>query len=222
MEKTHFLVPFAAKDQAKARGARWDASVGLWYAPSDPVAQRMGEVWPVASIQEPLANLLPGEDRAFGGNELFIDLVPKSCWFTNVRSCIDAGSWARLSRLTRERASHRCEACGSPANVSRKLYLEAHERWDYNPATRTQTLRRIVTLCTPCHLVTHWGYAKVSGRERQARAHFKAVAGIDDQAVDQRVAAAFTLWAQRSQQSWQLDLSMLSTAGLVLVKPANR
>jgi hypothetical protein len=31
--------------------------------------------------------LLPGEDRSFGTN-LFVDLVPSSCWFTNARSCV--------------------------------------------------------------------------------------------------------------------------------------
>ena len=34
-----------------------------------------------------------GEDRNFGGNELFIDLIPQSCWFKNARSNIDRSNW---------------------------------------------------------------------------------------------------------------------------------
>lgn len=221
MDKTHFLVPFADKDHAKSLGARWDGQAGFWCAPNAAVAAAMATHWAVLT-KEPLEALLPGEDRSFGGNELFVDLVPRSCWFTNVRSCIDAGSWARLSRLTRERAHHRCEICNACAAKERKVFLEAHERWDYHPTTHVQSLRRIVTLCTPCHLVTHWGYAQVSGRERLARAHFKAVAGIGDQEVSRRVEAAFALWGDRSRQSWSLDLSMLSSAGLTVVQPTRR
>lgn len=221
MDKQHFLVPFSDKDQAKALGARWDGQAGFWYAPNALVAERMQNRWPPLNAQ-PLEALLPGEDRSFGGNGLFVDLVPQSCWFTNVRSCIDAASWARLSRLTRERANHRCEICGSAARAASKVYLEAHERWDYNADTSTQTLRRIVTLCTPCHLVTHWGYARVSGREALARKHFQAVSGWNNDTIDQHIIQAFAVWQARSQRAWYLDLSMLSMAGLTPIKPAKR
>mgnify|MGYP000230902116 CR=1 FL=1 len=221
MHPSHFLVPFFEKDHAKSLGARWDGQAGFWRAPNATVAAAMAAHWAPLTT-EPLEALLPGEDRSFGGNELFVDLVPRSCWFTNVRSCIDVGSWARLSRLTRERAHHRCEICNASAAKERKVFLEAHERWDYNPTTHVQSLRRIVTLCTPCHLVTHWGYAQVSGRERLARAHFKAVAGIGDQEITRRVQTAFALWDTRSRQAWTLDVSMLSCAGLKVVNPSSR
>ena len=35
-----------------------------------------------------MSNNLINEDRYYGGDELYIDLIPKSCWFTNVRYCI--------------------------------------------------------------------------------------------------------------------------------------
>lgn len=37
------------------------------------------------------------EDRNFGGYELYIDLIPKSCWFTNVRYCIKSNDWDIIS-----------------------------------------------------------------------------------------------------------------------------
>lgn len=217
MAKHYFLVPFSDKQVAKTLGARWDPAVGQWYAPTAAVAQRMSDQWPAAPALGTASDLLPGEDRAFGGNDLFVDLVPASCWFTNVRSCVDPSSWSMLSRLTRTRAGHRCEICGAAASPKEKIHLEAHERWHYDEATRIQSLRRIITLCTPCHLVTHWGYARVSGREALAYTHYQKVAGIDVREVDRRVDEAFYLWGERSRHVWTLDLSIITAAGLIVL-----
>jgi hypothetical protein len=148
-----------------------------------------------------------------------VDLVPQGCWFTNVRSCVDPASWALLSRLIRKRAGGRCEICGAAPNVKQQRYLEAHERWHYDETSRVQALRRIICLCTPCHLVTHWGYARVSGREALAYAHYQRAAGLTHQQVDRQVAEAFALWKLRSQQPWTLDLSIIVDAALKVVLP---
>ena len=49
-----------------------------------------------------------GEDRDFGGNELFIDLVPRSCWFTSIRSSIVKSDWDRLRKYIFSRAGNKC------------------------------------------------------------------------------------------------------------------
>ncbi len=71
-------VPFHEKDEAKALGARWDSSAKRWFAaPCDlPGLDR----W---TALPDVPNLLQGEDRSLGSG-LFVDLVPSSCWFTNV------------------------------------------------------------------------------------------------------------------------------------------
>ena len=56
--------------------------------------------------------MLPGEDRTFGAG-LFVDMVPRSCWFTNVRSCVSQQDWERLRRMVTVRAGQRCEVCGA-------------------------------------------------------------------------------------------------------------
>ena len=45
------------------------------------------------------------------GSGLFVDLVPSSCWFSNVRSCVDQRDWERLRRMITNRADQRCEVC---------------------------------------------------------------------------------------------------------------
>jgi uncharacterized protein DUF5710 len=72
-------VPFEQKEAAKAEGARWDREARSWYAPRPGMA--------ALAQWTPLPELLPGEDRAWGQG-LFGDLVPRSCWFTNVRSAV--------------------------------------------------------------------------------------------------------------------------------------
>jgi hypothetical protein len=102
----------------------------------------------------PLPDLLAGEDRSFGGDGLFVDLIPQSCWFTNVRSCVGRRDWDRLRRMVYRRARDRCEICGAGRDPDVKKWLEAHERWEYDEATLTQRLRRIVCLCSFCHEAT--------------------------------------------------------------------
>jgi hypothetical protein len=87
-ERAWLDVPFAEKDQAKALGARWDPRARRWYATQVTMPQL--ERW--AALPD-IPATLPGEDRTFGGG-LFVDLVPASCWFTNVRSCVDQRDWS--------------------------------------------------------------------------------------------------------------------------------
>jgi len=91
-------VPFSDKDAAKAAGARWSPQQRRWFAPRPDIR----ELDPWLALPE-LPPLLPGEDRTFGSG-LFVDLIPKSCWFTNVRSCVDTRHWDRLRRMVYDRA----------------------------------------------------------------------------------------------------------------------
>ena len=163
-------------------------------------------------------NPLPGEDRSFGSG-LFVDLVPSSCWFTNVRSCVDVNDWDRLRRMVYGRVDHRCEICGAAADRERSLWLEAHERWDYDTRHRTQHLKRLVCLCTMCHQSTHFGFAQVKGREAAALQHLMTVNGWDRLVAQHHVDEAFALWRKRSEHDWQLDLSILTNAGIGLMEP---
>ena len=157
-------VPYAQKDQAKALGARWDPEVKRWYAPRP----NMTSLQPWTALPD-VPDLLPGEDRSFGSG-LFVDLVPSSCWFTNVRSCVDQKDWDRLRRMITRRAGHRCEVCGASEDRQTSRWLEAHERWAYDEATHVQSLRRLVCLCTNCHTATHFGLAQIKGNEAAALA----------------------------------------------------
>jgi hypothetical protein len=69
-------------------------------------------------------------------------------------------------------------------------WLEVHERWAYDEGTRTQALCRLICLCSPCHLATHFGHANLTGRADEAFAHLRAVSGMTHlQALDHISAA---------------------------------
>lgn len=206
-------VPYAEKDDAKAAGARWDPVQKRWFSPQDwaPTLER----W--RALAE-LPVLLPGEDRTFGDG-LFVDLVPKTCWFTNVRSCVSQRDWERIRRMMVGRAGHRCEVCGATEDRDTKRWLEAHERWSFDTQTATQTLRRLILLCTLCHRATHYGFAQVSGTETMARAQLLHVNGWTPTELDGHIRAAFTLWNERNTMFWDLDLSILESTGILITAP---
>jgi hypothetical protein len=206
-------VPFGEKDEAKALGARWDPGARRWYAPRPGIAGL--ERWTALAD---VPDLLPGEDRSFGAG-LFVDLVPSSCWFTNVRSCVSERDWERLRRMITGRAGLRCEVCGQSEDRSAGRWLEAHERWAYDEAAHVQSLRRLICLCTDCHTVTHFGLATIKGRDAQALRHLRAVTGLSAGDVDVLVEVAFELWSQRSRFDWALDLGILTDAGVTVRRP---
>ncbi|MFJ3408313.1 DUF5710 domain-containing protein [Promicromonospora sp. NPDC090134] len=141
MERIWLDVPFEEKDEAKELGARWAPDAKRWFAPR-PGMKRL-ERW--AALPE-VPDLLPGEDRSFGSG-LFVDLVPSTCWFTNVRSCVSPKDWDRLRRMITRRAGLRCEICGATQDKETRRWLEAHERWVYDGTTGVQRLVRLICLC---------------------------------------------------------------------------
>ena len=104
-----------------------------------------------------------GEDRTYGGNQLFIDLIPRCCWFSSIRAALVKSDWDRVRHFVYQRAANKCECCNSTEK------LEAHERWEYDQEQQTQKLKRIIALCQKCHLATHFGRAQCIGYGDQAK-----------------------------------------------------
>lgn len=207
-------VPYEEKDAAKSAGAWWDSEQRAWYAPRPGMTSL--QRW---AGRPPLPERLPGEDRSFGGTDLFVDLVPDSCWFTNVRSCVDKRDWDRLRKMIYRRANQVCEICGTGRDFDAEVWLEAHERWHYDSATKTQRLVRLICLCTPCHEATHFGLAEINGHRDHALNQLIAVNGWSRRHAEQHVSEAFNEWRRRSAIDWHLDLSILADADIDITPP---
>ncbi len=213
VERIWLDVPFEEKDRAKAAGARWDSAARCWYAPR--AGMKDLEQWTAAA---PLPDLLPGEDRTLGAG-LFVDMVPSTCWFTNVRSCVTPRDWERIRRMVTARAGQRCETCGAPEDRTRRRWLEVHERWTYDDKTRIQRLGRLICLCTDCHTATHYGLAGIRGKAGAARSHLQKVMGLSASDVSILIEVATETYYRRSSHAWELDLSMLTETGVTVTPP---
>jgi hypothetical protein len=143
---------------------------------------------------------------------LTIELVPSSCWFSNVRSNVPSSVWEVLKKQTAKLTRYRCEIC---AGRGRRWPVECHEVWLYDDKTHTQTLVRLIALCPMCHKVKHIGLASVNGEFDEVRAHLMKVNQWPQQATaDAYIARAFHIFEERSQHEWALDISYLKQFGI--------
>lgn len=140
---------------------------------------------------------------------LTIELVPKSCWFDNVRSHVSREEWTNLKKRTAQNAKYRCEICGGRG---KKWPVECHEIWDYDDSTQIQRLTGLIALCPPCHKVKHIGFAEVNGQGVETTAHLAIVNGWSYRDAQAYVACSFGMWQARSAKEWKLDISWLGVS----------
>ena len=190
-------VPYSEKDQAKALGARWDGEKRSWYVP-DHLSQTEFARW---FVPEPIVV------------ELFVDLVPRSAWFSNLRSELTVAEWAACKTMIFRRAHYVCEACGGRGP---EHPVECHERWEYDDRTGIQRLVGLVAFCPSCHEATHYGSARIKGRSREAKAHLMAVNQWSSEIAADHIENAFQDWLRRSEREWALDATWLLTCGIEL------
>jgi hypothetical protein len=142
---------------------------------------------------------------------LTVELVPRSCWFTNVREQVSRKEWDRMRSQVYEHAGRRCEVCGGRGS---KHPVECHEVWEYDETTCVQRLVRMIALCPACHEVKHMGLAGIKGRGEIAAAHLAEVNDWSAAVADRYVRSAFVVWEERSARTWSLDVSALATYGI--------
>lgn len=198
---TMLNVPFIEKDEAKKIGAKWDGDLKSWVAKNDEPG--LVSRWGVKGLKE-----IIGEDRSFGGNNLYVDLIPNVIKLKNIQ--FDAVDFKSLSTYVLKRANHQCEICNS--NVG----LELHERWLFNDNENTVTLKRIIVMCRACHEFTHIGKANHQGRKIDAMEHMMKVSGLEFIRVEEHLEDSYKEWKDRNVYDWVEDTSILSNSGIHL------
>jgi 5-methylcytosine-specific restriction endonuclease McrA len=207
--RLYLNVPYGEKDAAKQLGARWDAEQKKWFVPSgiEPAAF---ERWFIIERQAPQAST---QNLPSTGSKLTIELVPKTCWYSNVRSEVSAQTWDLLKKRVYQQANYRCEICGGKGD---KHPVECHEIWDYDDEQRVQTLKGLTALCPACHECKHIGYATVQGRGEIATAHITKVNDWSPAQAEIYIKKCFEIWQARSLIEWTLDISYLDS---ILTRP---
>lgn len=137
--------------------------------------------------------------------KLEFELVPDSCWYSNLRSILSPAQWDFVRKDAYARAQGRCMICGV-----RSGRLEAHERWAYDEANAVQRLADVVAVCRSCHEVIHIGRTQLMGREREAETHFMKVNGCSYAQYRKALGEANEAHRRRNLvPEWKLDLSWL-------------
>ena len=136
--------------------------------------------------------------------KLNFELVPDSCWYSNLRSELPKEAWDKIRKKAYARAGGKCMLCGAPTTR-----LEAHEQWEYNDEKGVQKLVNVVAVCRACHEVIHIGRTQLMGRERDASEHFMKVNGCTYAEYRKALGEANEKHRERSRREWQLDVSEL-------------
>ncbi|MGN0807028.1 MAG: HNH endonuclease [Candidatus Coproplasma sp.] len=137
--------------------------------------------------------------------KLNFELVPESCWCSNLRSELPQGVWDIIRKKAYARAKGKCMICGCPTTR-----LEAHEQWHYDDENGVQSLQNVIAVCKPCHEVIHIGRTQLSGREKEASEHFMKVNCCTYADYRKALGEANTVHRERSKKEWQLDVSKLN------------
>lgn len=146
--------------------------------------------------------------------KLYIELVPSTCFFSNVRSCVSRKRWNQIRSQVCSQAWDICRICQSSSEQS----LDCHEVWDYDDAKQIQKLIGMVALCKNCHRVKHFGLAQIRGKAEKAFQHLMQVNRWSQKQADKHIKQSFEQWADRSQKKWKLDISYLCEYGIEVDK----
>ena len=138
--------------------------------------------------------------------KLNFELVPDSCWYSNLRTILSKKQWDFIRKDAKERSNGVCAICGR--KVAR---LEAHEQWEYDEKNQTQILKDVICVCKDCHSVIHIGRTQLLGNIERAEKHYQKVNNCSYAEYIKDLGKANQDHQRRNKISeWKLDLRWLS------------
>lgn len=142
--------------------------------------------------------------------KLTVELIPKTCHYSNVRTTIKPKEWDKVRFLSYAAADNKCEICKDTGkNQGYPHDLECHEIWHYDDETHTQKLLGLISLCPKCHATKHYGRAKAMGNEAICVNQLKLVNKWEDIDVANHLIEVYELYKERSKHIWKLDIMIL-------------
>jgi len=147
-----------------------------------------------------------------GSNKILtIELIPKTCWFSSVRTTVKKKEWDKIRFISYESANNKCEICGDIGkNQGYNHNVECHEIWEYDDENKIQKLVGLISLCPTCHQVKHIGRAIAIGKHKQAYAQLMKVNKWTQKQVEEHILESFEIHKERSKYEWELNLSILT------------
>lgn len=136
---------------------------------------------------------------------LCVELVPRPCWYSNIRKAVPRTTWDALRKQAYAQYYYRCGICGAQGR------LHCHEIWHYDDEQHVQTLRGFIALCELCHHVKHLGHAGILAGEgkldyNRVVTHFLTVNACSLEDFEQHRRQEFAQWRKRDKHQWRTDL----------------
>ncbi|NCO97290.1 MAG: HNH endonuclease [Candidatus Aenigmarchaeota archaeon CG_4_10_14_0_8_um_filter_37_24] len=140
--------------------------------------------------------------------KLYVELVPKTCWYENLRKVLPKKEWDKIRKDAYSKAGHKCEICG----VSGRL--NCHEIWEYDDENNIQSLKGFQALCDDCHMIKHIGFVNIQISKGvwletklvDLAKHFIRVNNVGSDEFKKHVDNAFDVWEKRSRKKWKTNL----------------
>ena len=132
------------------------------------------------------------------------EMIPENMWYCNLRHILSKSQWDIIRKDAYQKSNEKCMICNR--KVKR---LEAHELWNFNEITQTQSLTDVIALCSICHKTIHIGHASIIGKLEEC---FKNYCKINKCSIEECLTdykKAFDLWNERNKINWILDLEWL-------------
>lgn len=138
--------------------------------------------------------------------KLSFQLVPDSCWYSNLRTILSKKQWEFIRQDCLQRYDHKCAICNS-----KPKRLECHEVWEYDEKNRTQILKDVICVCHKCHQVIHIGRTSLLGDIKKAEEHYLKVNKCSYAEYLHDLGLANQKHKRLNEISeWKLDLTWLS------------
>jgi hypothetical protein len=136
---------------------------------------------------------------------LRIDLVPKTCWYKNLRRQMSKAQWDQLYKQVSAEQGHVCCICGAAGR------LHCREVWAYDDKRHIQTLKGFQAVCPLCHHVTYFGLAQILAAKGYLNLnamveHFLKVNKVGRVVFEAHKREAYQIWLERSKHQWTRDL----------------
>ncbi len=139
---------------------------------------------------------------------LTIELVPSTCWYTNVRSNVSEFTWDIIRKKSYKLANHKCEICNATGKEQGYNHnVECHEIWYYDDDKHKQILTGFIALCPYCHKTKHVGLAQKNGEEEIVIKQLMMVNNMNRKDAIKYIAESFNVWKKRSNFQWELDIT---------------
>lgn len=141
---------------------------------------------------------------------LTIELVPSTCWYTNVRSHVSEFTWDIIRKKCYRLANHKCEICGSTGKEQGYNHnVECHEIWYYDDVNHKQILTGLIALCPYCHKTKHVGLAQINGEKEIVINQLMKVNGMSREEAIKYITESFSIWKKRSEFKWETDITYI-------------